>query len=370
MIPSDTFVAPPRHILLVEAGLGIGGATRCLLSLVDMCTARGWRTSVALAYPLAELEGAGSPCRVIPLYAERAFRRGQRIRRVNDVGPGPRGRTASIAAFLAAVAAADIPVARRLSRYVRRQGVTLIHANNEVLTNRVGILAGRLAGVPVVSHQRGWSGRSWATRLLGQWGDRMVAVSDAVARNLMEVGVPAHKVCRVYDGVDATRFADVPGRREAARGALGFAREDEVVILPAALLPWKGHGLFLEAFARVVGRRPNARALLVGASSVILAGTLGSILGLIAGFYGGLGEAAIMRLADAAYSFPSMLAAILIAGISKHRGVYTVVFALSIIGWVRYARVMHSKVVSVKTREYILAARAMGFSNFRIFDRL
>ena len=94
----------------------------------------------------------------------------------------------------------------------------------------------------------------------------MVAVSDAVARNLIEVGVPAHKVCRVYDGVDAGRFADVPRRREAARRALGFSGEDEVVILPAALLPWKGHRMFLEAFARVAGRRPNARALLVGAS--------------------------------------------------------------------------------------------------------
>ncbi len=259
-------MASGRHILLVELGIGRGGATHCLLSLVEMCLAQGWRTTVALAYPVPELERAESACSVLPLYTDRAYRRGMRIRRVAAGVGRPRGRTASIAAFFTALAAADLPVAGRLAVYARRHAVDLIHANNELLANRVAVLAGRLAGVPVISHQRGWSCRSWATRWLLRQTDRIIAVSDAVATDLIEAGACASRVDRIYDGIQARRFGQVDGRREAARAALGYGPQHRVVGLPAVLLPWKGHEMFLRAFAEVARVRPDARALLVGAS--------------------------------------------------------------------------------------------------------
>jgi glycosyltransferase involved in cell wall biosynthesis len=255
-----------RHILFVEMGTGIGGATKCLRWLVEQCANQGWRASVALAYPLPELETAGAPWATIPLYADRAFRRGQRIRRVAEAEAEPGGRIASAARFLAAVATADVPVARWLAAYARRHRVDLIHANNELLANRAAILAGRRAGLPVVAHQRGWPCRSWANRPLARWADRIVAVSDAVAASLTEVGLPAHKIRRIYDGVDAKYFATAARTRIAVRRSWGLAPDDEVIGLPAVLVPWKGHELFLEAFARVANRRPRARALLIGAS--------------------------------------------------------------------------------------------------------
>ncbi|MFQ5489381.1 MAG: glycosyltransferase family 4 protein [Phycisphaerae bacterium] len=252
-----------RHILFVENGTGIGGATRCLQGLVRTCRSSGWRVSVAMSYPLAGLEGPDDDVTVLPLYADAAFQRGQRIRRA-QINPG--GRAESIARFWSAACLADWPVARRLARYVRRHRVNLIHANNDLLVNRVALLAGRLAGVPVISHQRGWAQPSRINNLLERWCARMVAVSDSVQQNLVESGISSDKVCRIYDGVDVSQYTGAQDRREAARAELGFKPEDQVIGLPAVLLPWKGHGLFLDAFARIAEHRPGVKALFVGAS--------------------------------------------------------------------------------------------------------
>ena len=256
-----------RHILFVELGTGLGGSTRCLESLVEMCASRGWCTSLALGYPAGQLERRiGRPGQVLRLYRRPAYHRGLRLRGVNRPGNRSGGRIYSIATFLAAVVAADLPVAWSLARYARRRRVSLIHVNNELLVNRPAILAARLAGLPVVSHQRGGAWPSRVTRLLARWSDRVIAISDYVVGTLMEAGVPIEKISRIYDGVEHTRFAADAARRRDVRRSLGLAPTDEVIGLPAVMVPWKGHGMFLRAFARVARRRPRARALMVGAS--------------------------------------------------------------------------------------------------------
>ena len=257
---------PDRHILLVELARGRGGSTECLRSLVEMCLSCGWRTSVALAYPVPELERKLDPGDVLRLYADPAYRLGLKLRGVNGSPSDSRGRTASIAAFQAAGITSDLPLAGALARYARRRKVDLIHANNELLVNRAAILAGRLAHLPVLSHQRGWAFPSRMTRLLGRWTDRVIAISDYVVGTLLEAGIPTEKVRRVYDGVDCARFAKADRRRGAARRALGFAPDDEVIGLPAVLMPWKGHAMFLQVFARVAQSRKRVRALIVGGS--------------------------------------------------------------------------------------------------------
>jgi len=255
-----------RHILFVELARGRGGSTECLQSLAQMCLSRGWRTSVALGYPVPELERHLSAGDVLRLYAHPAYRLGLKLRGVSRPPGQSRGRAASIATFLAAGITTDLPLAGVLARYARRHEVDLIHANNELLVNRVAILAGQLAHLPVVSHQRGWAFPSRMTRLLGRWTDRVIAISDYVVGTLMEAGIPTEKVRRVYDGVECARFAAADRRRDDARRALGFAPDDEVIGLPAVLTPWKGHAMFLRAFARVARRRLRVRALIVGGS--------------------------------------------------------------------------------------------------------
>jgi len=104
----------------------------------------------------------------------------------------------------------------------------------------------------------------------------------------------------------------------------------------------------------------------VGFSVVIIAGIIGMTVGLLAGFYRGLLEAVTMRLADAIFSFSTTLIAMLFLGVLKNHGIGTVILAIIITDWVRYARTMRGSVLGVKEEDYISAARAVGASDFRI----
>jgi peptide/nickel transport system permease protein len=100
-------------------------------------------------------------------------------------------------------------------------------------------------------------------------------------------------------------------------------------------------------------------SLSVGFASVLLAGVAGSLLGLIAGWRGGWTDTVIMRIADVQLGFPSFLLAITLMAVFG-AGLSSVVLALSIGGWVRYARVMRSTVLPLCEVEYVQAARALG----------
>lgn len=100
-------------------------------------------------------------------------------------------------------------------------------------------------------------------------------------------------------------------------------------------------------------------SLLVGVSVVLFAGTIGTLLGLLAGFLGGRIDTLLMRTVDVFLAFPFLLLAIIfMAMLGASLG--NIILVLSITGWVEYARVVRSQVLSVRELEYITAARALG----------
>lgn len=107
-------------------------------------------------------------------------------------------------------------------------------------------------------------------------------------------------------------------------------------------------------------------SFLVGFGVVALSTLVGSILGLIAGYFGHLIDAAICRIADVMLSFPAFLMALLLLGLMKWQGEIPVILAISAIFWVRYARVMRGNVLAEKAREYVDAARSLGAGHLRI----
>ncbi|MDY0093600.1 MAG: ABC transporter permease [Candidatus Vecturithrix sp.] len=107
-------------------------------------------------------------------------------------------------------------------------------------------------------------------------------------------------------------------------------------------------------------------SLLVGFGVVILAGAFGITMGVLAGYYGGVLDAIIMRLADTFFSFSTTLMAFLLLGLLKQRGVLTVILAICIADWVRYARTMRGSVLEVRQEAYIMAAKATGAKDFRL----
>lgn len=109
-------------------------------------------------------------------------------------------------------------------------------------------------------------------------------------------------------------------------------------------------------------------SLLVGGIAVGLAGPIGLVLGIVAGYYGGKAESLAMGMVDVVLSVPFVLVAIVLAAVAGP-GLRNVLIVLTITGWVVFARVVHSQTLSIKNSEFIEAARAIGAGEGRILRR-
>lgn len=109
-------------------------------------------------------------------------------------------------------------------------------------------------------------------------------------------------------------------------------------------------------------------SLVVGAMTLVFAGTAGVLFGLLAGHYGGKLDSVLMRIADIQLAFPAILLAILIASVLG-QGIVNVIIVLSIANWVIIARVTRGQALSLKNREYVEAARTLGASNNHLIFR-
>jgi peptide/nickel transport system permease protein len=106
-------------------------------------------------------------------------------------------------------------------------------------------------------------------------------------------------------------------------------------------------------------------SLLVGLCTVAVSATVGTAVGVVAGYAGGWVDQALMRLVDVLLAFPGLLLAIALAAVLGP-GLGNVIAALSILGWTGYARVMRGQVLSVRHLDYVLAAEAVGGGPARI----
>lgn len=109
-------------------------------------------------------------------------------------------------------------------------------------------------------------------------------------------------------------------------------------------------------------------SLLVGISAAALSGVIGAVAGLAAGYYGGWTDRILMRLADVQLAFPAILLALAVVAFLGS-SLWIVIIVLGIAGWVSYARVVRSEVVSLKTREFVTEARAIGVGDLTIIRR-
>jgi peptide/nickel transport system permease protein len=109
-------------------------------------------------------------------------------------------------------------------------------------------------------------------------------------------------------------------------------------------------------------------SLLVGIVVVGVSATLGTLLGAVAGYFGGLADEAIGRVSDVLMAFPGLLLAIAVVAVLGP-SLTNVVLALALIGWVGYARLVRAQVLRVRELEYIQAARALGANTPRILTR-
>jgi glycosyltransferase involved in cell wall biosynthesis len=217
----------PLRLLRAITWLPVGGIERRLVAVLPRLAARGFdvrlvclREYGALA---EEVRAAGVPVDLIPLRSRL----------------DPRG-------------------IRALAHLLREQRIDILHAHM-YRASVPGTIAARWAGTPVVFgqvHNVGtWQGarQVWMDRFLCRWRTGMIAVSEAVRRDVMAtLRLPAERVRVLYNGIDTERFRPDAELRRGGRASLGLDEATPLLLVPARLHAQKNPLGVLEAFGRAV----------------------------------------------------------------------------------------------------------------------
>jgi peptide/nickel transport system permease protein len=162
-------------------------------------------------------------------------------------------------------------------------------------------------------------------------------------------------------------LADVASPQDPLRQSLG-----------AKLMPpgshergWGWHVLGTDHLGRDIASRlvHGARvSLFITVTAVLLSGTLGTAIGLVSGYKGGRVDDVLMRLTEVQLACPFILLALAVAAVLRP-SLRNTVIVLAISGWVIYAKVVRSRVLSLRESEFLIAARALGASGARLVLR-
>ncbi len=224
------------RILQLTSHLEIGGIPRHVVTLAGALARRGHVVAVASGGGAlaAELAGAGVARRQVSLKTK------------SELHPK----------LWAAILV--------LSGIVRRDGIQVLHAHTRV-AQVVAAVVSSATGVPYVATCHGFYRQRLGRRLLPCWGRRTIAISDAVRRWLLAIGVPAERIVTVLNGIDVdpSRWQVAEDELSRFRAAAGL-RDGPVVGIVGRVVDVKGHRWLLESFKRLADRVPDAQLLVVG----------------------------------------------------------------------------------------------------------
>jgi peptide/nickel transport system permease protein len=139
------------------------------------------------------------------------------------------------------------------------------------------------------------------------------------------------------------------------------------VLLPPSAGHWMGTDeLGRDVFTRVVyGARIS---LMVGFVAVGIAVVIGTVIGLVSGFYGRWIDSALMRFVDIMLCFPAFFLILAVIAMLEP-SIWLIMIVIGLTGWMGVARLVRAEVLSIRERDFILAARAIGASDLRIICR-
>ncbi|HLR13570.1 MAG TPA: ABC transporter permease [Burkholderiaceae bacterium] len=139
------------------------------------------------------------------------------------------------------------------------------------------------------------------------------------------------------------------------------------VLQAPSMTHWFGTDNFgRDVFSRVLwGTRID---LLMGSVAVFIPFVIGTAIGTLAGYYGGWIDRILMRILDITMSFPFFVLVIAIVAILG-AGLISFFIAVSMVGWVSYARLVRAQFLVIKKQDFVMAAKCLGFSDIRIMAR-
>lgn len=158
--------------------------------------------------------------------------------------------------------------AMRIIRVARRERVSGLYLNNDLITNLAGLIAGNVLRLPVIQHERDIPVPiSRLATSLSSRTSRVLAISTPVKAALERMGVPPARIRMVPEGLDLSLYRPVhDGLLADVRRELGIAEEDRVVVMVGMVMDWKGQHVLIESAPMVLARHPRTRFLIVGES--------------------------------------------------------------------------------------------------------
>tara|TARA_Y100000814_G_scaffold210583_1_gene156118 strand:- start:891 stop:2069 length:1179 start_codon:yes stop_codon:yes gene_type:complete len=199
----------------------------------------------------------GSPLEDHPLAKSVSFRYSPEIYNI--------GRPKNIKEFLNVLIRFPLNVIS-LCKFIKRHNINLIHSNNEICFT--SLLAAQITGTPHIIHVHGLGFSNSAFRfifgkILDLSCDKIIAVSNAVATKLSEVGVENKKVVISYNGVDTNLFKPTK-KTKYAHTEFGISKDASIIAMISALDPRKGHTLLIKAAQNVIKHDVDTHFLIVG----------------------------------------------------------------------------------------------------------
>jgi glycosyltransferase involved in cell wall biosynthesis len=243
-------IAGPIHVGFCENGAGYGGAVISLAAMLEHLPSPFQPylyTSIGSA-PYQQLAAHGTWCHV----AQVQLLSQARIR-------------ASGIPFASSVdnLLNVLPTALKYYRHFRRNKIGLVYLNNDASCNMAAALGGKLAGLPLVLHARGFNVDTRGTRWVLSKLDHCIAVSHAIKDEMLALGLAPEKITVVPEGLDLGAFHPHPPSA-ALRAELGIAEGEPVITLVAGLVDWKGQDVVLDAAPAILAQFPKAHILLAG----------------------------------------------------------------------------------------------------------
>lgn len=142
---------------------------------------------------------------------------------------------------------------------------------------------------------------------------------------------------------------------------------DTKELAPSLNHPFGTDSLGRDIFSRVIyGSRISLK---VGIFAMMISLIIGTVLGALAGYFGGIIDTVIMRITDVFLAMPAALLALAVMAVFENPSINKIFIVLGFIGWTTIARLVRSRVMEIKNEEYVLAAVSLGFSWLRTLVR-
>jgi glycosyltransferase involved in cell wall biosynthesis len=254
-----------RSVLVVENGSGFGGAVIALKTLLGASPQASLDIHVVSNLPVADFSQY-PVVRSSHVIQDRWINTRQLARRVE---PMPWPAVCKRLMYFALGRVDDfvnrLPYMLRLWRLARQLRPDIIHGNNEPASNREAMWVARLLGVPFVQHVRGAIDHLAVQDMLLSGASTFIPVSRWLAAELLQRGVPPHRIRQIYDAVDLPpRIGGTSPQVESLRARLGLPAATRLVAMIGMLVPWKGQDLFIDAVASIPPDVPAAFLIIGG----------------------------------------------------------------------------------------------------------